>query len=197
FVQSRRGLPYYWRMGIDDSTGGSDRTEAYLKLLAEHERALGIYVTGLVGSPQDAQDILQEGKIVMWRNFDSFEIGTNFLAWGRKILFHQILSWRRKSKRHSGAQLSEETLGILDSTAEIAAKERKWIDREAALSDCMKQLKTAHRELLDMRYRDENSIERIAHQTGKTEGAVYRLLSRLRRSLYECVESNIGGSASA
>jgi DNA-directed RNA polymerase specialized sigma24 family protein len=42
-----------------------DRTEAFLMLLTEHEKRLGIYVTGLIACPQDAQDVLQEGKIVM------------------------------------------------------------------------------------------------------------------------------------
>jgi alpha-L-rhamnosidase len=50
-------------------------------------------VTGLIACPQDAQDILQEGKIVMWRQFHQFELGTNFAAWARKILFYQILAY--------------------------------------------------------------------------------------------------------
>ena len=62
-----------------------DQTEAFIRLLAEHERRLAVYVTSLVGRPQDAQDILQEGKLVMWRHFERFEQGTNFGAWARKI----------------------------------------------------------------------------------------------------------------
>ena len=42
-----------------------------------------------------------------------------------------------------------------------------------------------------MRYRDEASIGRIAHRTGRTEGAIYRLLSRLRVSLFDCVNTTL------
>ena len=173
-----------------------DKTESFLSLLMEHERALGIYVTGLVGSPQDAQDILQEGKIVMWRNFESFELGTNFLAWSRKILFYQVLSWRKRVKKNPKLLLDEEPMGLLDETIESAQRERRWQAREEALCQCLEKLKEEHREILQMRYREEASIERIASKTGKTEGAVYRLISRLRKSLYECIETDVAGEPS-
>lgn len=165
-----------------------DRTEAFLLLLSEHEKRLGIYVTGLISCPQDAQDILQEGKIVMWRNFEKFELGTNFPAWARKILFHQILAYRRRVKREPSGFFSEETLHLLNEESENAHREGRWVKREEALKQCLIKLKDDHRRIVQMRYRDEASIEKIAHRVDRTEGAVYRLLSRLRKSLYECVE---------
>lgn len=168
-----------------------ERTEAFLRLLTEHERKLGIYVTGLVSCPQDAQDILQEGKIVMWRQFHQFELGTNFAAWARKILFYQILAHRRKSKRDKAELLSEKMLESLSEETETAIREQRWQKREAVLKQCVTKLTDDHREILLMRYRDEASIERISHRTERTEGAVYRLLSRLRKNLYHCVEKEL------
>lgn len=172
----------------------NERTEAFLRLLSEHERKLGIYVTGLVVCPQDAQDILQEGKIVMWRQFDQFELGTNFAAWARKILFYQILAYRRRSKRDRSETLSDTMLELLSEESETAIREQRWEKREEALQHCVTKLNREHREILQMRYRDESSIERISHRTDRTEGAVYRLLSRLRKNLYECVEKEIHGT---
>ncbi len=165
-----------------------ERTEAFLRLLAEHERKLGLYVTGLVANPQDAQDILQEGKIVMWRAFDQFQLGTNFAAWARKILFHQILAYRRQSKRRPLQLLSEEMLELLHTESETALSEGRWEQREQALRTCLEKLSPEHRQVVQLRYRDEASIESIAHRVDRTQGAVYRLLSRLRRTLFECVE---------
>lgn len=175
-----------------EGTTENERTEAFLRLLNEHERKLGIYVTGLIHCPQDAQDILQEGKIVMWRNFDQFELGTNFAAWARKILFYQILAFRRKAKRDRADSLSDRMLEILSEESESAHREQRWIKREKALEQCITKLSEDHREILEMRYRDESSIERISHRTERTVGAVYRLLSRLRRNLYLCVEKELG-----
>lgn len=176
---------------MPDETTDDERTEAFLRLLGEHERRLAIYVTGLIACPQDAQDILQEGKIVMWRQFHQFELGTNFAAWARKILFYQILAYRRKSKRVAAATLSDRMLEILCEETESAMKEDRWIRREKALECCVEKLPEDHRDILEMRYRDESSIERISHRTERTEGAVYRLLSRLRKNLYDCVEKEL------
>jgi RNA polymerase sigma-70 factor (ECF subfamily) len=71
-----------------------DRAEEFVFLLARHERLLGAYVMTMVPHPQDADDILQEAKVVMWRNFTKFEPGTNFGAWARKVAFHQVLAYR-------------------------------------------------------------------------------------------------------
>ncbi len=168
-----------------------DRTEAFLLLLNEHERRLALYVTGLVACPTDAQDILQDGKILMWRNFGKFELGTNFPAWARKILFHRILAYRRQVKKKPVALLGEATLELLHDESESAIRERRWERREEALEGCLQKLKADHREVVQLRYRDEASIEKIARSVERTEGAVYRLLSRLRQSLYECVEQEL------
>jgi len=168
-----------------------DRTEAFLRLLTEHERRLAIYVTGLVACPQDSQDVLQEGKIVMWRQFHQFELGTNFAAWARKILFYQILAFRRRSKRDQTEVLSERILEALNEESESAIREQRWEKREKALQICVTKLSGEHREILELRYRDEASIEGISRRTERTEGAVYRLLSRLRKNLYECVEKEL------
>lgn len=176
---------------MNSETNTDERTEAFLGLLGEHEKRLGIYVTGLISCPQDAQDILQEGKIIMWRQFHKFELGTNFPAWARKILFHQILSYRRQSKRHPSERLSDRMLELLSEECETAIREQRWIKREAALQECVLKLPDDHREILQMRYRDESSIETISRKTERTEGAIYRLLSRLRKNLYECVEQEV------
>lgn len=172
--------------------GEEDRTEAFLRLLTEHERRLALYVTGLVACPQDAQDVMQEGKIIMWRQFHQFELGTNFPAWARKILFYQILAHRRRSKRHRSEHLSDRLLELLSEDSESALREQRWERREKALKSCVRQLSPEHREILELRYRDEASIEGISRRTERTEGAVYRLLSRLRKNLYLCVEKQLG-----
>ena len=37
----------------------------------------------------DAEDILQACRLTLWKQFETFEPGTNFLAWARKIALNQ------------------------------------------------------------------------------------------------------------
>ena len=180
----------------DPVVHSQERTEEFLRLLSEHDRMFSIYVTGLVQPLQDAQDILQEGKIVMWRHFGKFKSGTNFLAWGRKILLRQILAYRRKMKHRSHAQLNEDILIMLDAEMDSAMREKRWVEREQALRDCLRKLPPEQRELIEQRYRDEASIEKISRQADKTESAVYQLLYRIRKTLQDCVEHTLNNANS-
>ena len=180
----------------DPVVHSQERTEEFLRLLTEHDRMFSIYVTGLVQPLQDAQDILQEGKIVMWRHFGKFKSGTNFLAWGRKILLRQILAYRRKMKHRRHGQLNEDILVMLDAEMDSAMREKRWVEREQALRSCLRKLPPKQRELIEQRYRDEASIEKISRQTDKSETAVYQLLYRIRKILQDCVELTLNDAHS-
>ncbi|MCB1225212.1 MAG: sigma-70 family RNA polymerase sigma factor [Verrucomicrobiales bacterium] len=166
----------------------SDRTTEFLQLLNAHDRALTLYVYGLVPRDSEAEDLLQQTKMLLWRHFDEFELGTNFLAWARKTAFHQVLSHRRKQKRAHVA-LSDEALEALgEAVAQLAAEPS---ERHEALRDCLARLPEEHRRLIRWRYFDDTDIRAMAEDMGKTETAVYRALSRIRMTLQECLERHL------
>ena len=51
----------------------------------------------------DVDDLLQETNLVLWREFESFEIGTNFTAWAYRIAHNQVLAWRKPVKEYRDA----------------------------------------------------------------------------------------------
>jgi RNA polymerase sigma-70 factor (ECF subfamily) len=165
-----------------------NRAEEFVFLLARHERPLGAYVMTMVPHPQDADDILQEAKVVMWRNFAKFEPGTNFGAWARKIAFHQVLA-HRKRKQRDRLDFSEEFIGAVSGEAEASAEH---LERRAGLlHDCLTKLPADHRDVLHLRYHEGHSIEDMATKLNRTVCALYRLLSRIRQSLHECVTKSL------
>ena len=171
----------------------ADRTTEFLDLLTRHDRALALYVYGLVPSSADAEDILQQTKMLLWREFSRFEPGTHFLAWARKIAFHQILSWRRKRQR-GHLPLSDEMLESLSHEIEKLADQG---DRREALRDCLSKLPHEHRQLVLLRYYEDLEIEQVAERVKSTAGAVYRALSRVRQSLLVCVEKELSQSGAS
>lgn len=165
-----------------------DRTEAFIRLLSEHERRLGTYAMMMIPHAQDCDEVLQEAKLVMWRSFDRFQLGTDFLAWSRKVVFHQVLKYRRRPSRRL-QPFADEILELLAS--DIDSDPFEFDRREEALMTCIEKLSSDHREIVRLRYRDELSIDRISDRSGRTSGAVYRVLSRIRRSLHECVSAQV------
>lgn len=162
-----------------------DQTEAYLRLLTQNDRWLAAYVYSLVHNQADAEDILQDCKMVMWRQFHTFAEGTNFRAWARKIVTFHILNFRRSSAKRSSEPLEEEFIEAI--AAEIERNSAQLDLRAEALQTCLKKLPEAHRKMIVLRYYEDRDIEEIASVTGQTTGAAYRLLSRIRQILNDCV----------
>ncbi|MEO6245078.1 MAG: sigma-70 family RNA polymerase sigma factor [Opitutaceae bacterium] len=162
-----------------------ERDEAYLRLLAEHERALRAYVYSLVGSAADAADILQECKLALWRMFDRFQPGTDFRAWARTVALHQILNFRRAAKRRP--ELPQEWEFIEAVAAEMDCRADELDGRAEWLRHCLKKLPEHHRAMVVWRYYDECDVETIAAKSRRSVLAVYRLLSRIRETLNDCI----------
>jgi RNA polymerase sigma-70 factor (ECF subfamily) len=164
-------------------------TEAYLRLLTQHDRWLATYVYSLVASTTDAQDILQEVKVTMWKQFAKFEPETNFRAWARKIATNQILNYRRAVKKLPNAQLEEQFIEVV--AAEIDRRAEVLDYKADALRICLRKLPEAHRKIVVWRYFEDCGVEEIATKSERSVEAVYRLLSRIRSVLNECVSRQL------
>lgn len=166
-----------------------ERVDAFVQLLAQNHRRLYLYISALVPNRSDAEDILQEASMVLWRCFDEFELGTNFTAWACRVTFNQILAWRKRQQRDR-LEFSE---AFLSAVAEDLSKELEVLDeRSAALGKCIDKLPHHQRELIRLRYSDGQSVETIAVRSNRTVEAVYRMLSRIRQTLFECVNRVMG-----
>lgn len=168
-----------------------DRAEHFIQLLAEHERRLAAYVMTFVSSPTDADDILQETKMWLWRSFDQFEIGTSFGAWARKAAFYRIQQhFRKRGTEDRRLVFSDSCLAKLAEAFERNATYRD--DRIDRLSDCVAKLSLKHRQILSLRYGEELAVEEVAGRIDRTVAATYRVLSRIRLFLRDCVSGEGG-----
>lgn len=175
---------------MDELPPSSDAlTESYLRLLTQHDRWLAAYVHSLVPRAADADDILQEVKVTMWKHFGKFEPGTNFRAWARKIATNQILNYRRAVQRHPSAELEASFIEAV--AAEIDRRADGLDQRAEALRHCLHKLPEAHRKIIVWRYYEDCGIEEIASKSQRSTEAVYQLLSRIRGLLNDCVSRQL------
>jgi RNA polymerase sigma-70 factor (ECF subfamily) len=165
------------------------RTEAFIRLLGQSHRSLHLYVMSLVPNRNDSEDILQQTQLVLWREFEQFELGTNFTAWACRVAFNQVLAWRKRRQRDR-LVFSE---AFLEAVAQEAADGSEWLEeRSQRLAGCLSKLPPHHQELIRLRYAEGTAVETIAAEVNRTVDAVYRMLSRIRQSLYDCVSRSLG-----
>jgi RNA polymerase sigma-70 factor (ECF subfamily) len=163
-----------------------NRVEEFVELLTRNDQALSSYVLSLVPSSSDAQDILQETKLALWRSFGNFELGTDFGAWARRAALNRVLDFRkRKSRENKHLWFSDQCYQFLAAEYELDTERRE--ERMHRLKDCIDKLTYRHRQILVLRYFHDASIEEVAAQVERSVDATYRVLSRIRLTLRKCL----------
>ena len=162
--------------------------ENFIRAFTQSQRALYLYILPLVGNSSDADEVLQETNLVIWAKWNQFEEGTNFLAWGRAIARLEVFRFRRT--RHQKVTFMEDTLlDLVARRAEVISDETE--QRQEALADCLSKLRSKDRELIQMRYAPGVNGDQVANQLGRPANSVYQSLSRIRRTLTECVRHHL------
>ncbi len=173
----------------EESRTGIDHSEAIVRLFAQHQRWLHGYLTALLGSAADAEDVFQEVCVIMWREHHKYALGTSFASWLSVIAYHQVQKFRREQKR------SPRYLGdtLLDYLAEEIPKRADLLEaRRKALGDCVAKLRDADRDLVRLCYAErKTTAKQVAERTGRPANTVYKALHRIRKSLHECVNRTI------
>lgn len=163
----------------------NDRHEEFVTLLtASHDKLLG-YLMSLLGRWHDAQDVLQRSSLLMWRKFDTFEAGSNFVAWASTICFYEAKNFQRLATR-SLLKFDDDLLATL--AAERVADLDLQAHRIAALERCLNEVGPAERELLRSAYAEHGGIAELAAQLQRAPRTLYNKLNILRRRLLECVQ---------
>jgi RNA polymerase sigma-70 factor (ECF subfamily) len=175
-------------IGLDAPHTNPERVEEFLSLVARHQRRLSVFVGSLVPHPPDAEDVLQETNLVLWREFHHFEPGTNFAAWACTVALNQVLAWRKRRQRDR-LVFSEAFLAAVSQ--ELLDEDEAADDRSHALAGCVERMPPHHRQVLALRYTEGQSVESIAARLSRTTEAVYRMLSRIRAALFDCTSRQL------
>ena len=163
------------------------RNQQFLLLLGRHELQLTACVHAMIPSWHDAEDILQETKIQLWREFDKFEQGSDFAAWARTVARY-VVRTHLKQKRRLRQFDGDVAEAIIAQMAKTPAENDR---RLAILAGCVRKLGDDALELLRRCYIDRQKIKDIAESLNRSLTGTYSALSRMRRDLLECVQENL------
>lgn len=172
----------------------SNSDEVFVGLLSECRRPLLGYIASLVGNRHDAEDVLQKTSVTLWRKMDTFEQGTDFMAWATTIAFYEAKNFIRKSGRAHVAFSNE----LMEMLARERADDLSCQDaRLAALDECLKSLEGENRKLVCGFYLDREPILELAAKMGRATQTIYNRLNLIRRQLMQCVTDRNNESVQA
>src|SRR5215211_6359249 len=170
-----------------------ERRDAFARLFAQHDRWLFAYLVSLLGNSAHAEEVFQEVCVVLWREYETFQLGTDFVRWVSVIAHHQVQHFRRQERR-LGPHLSDAAVDLL---AEDAVERAGQLEsRRDALRNCLEKLSSKDRQLVQHCYSDSRmSFKGVAETLGRPANTVYKALNRIRKALYDCIERTLGVEA--
>ncbi|HEY8387187.1 MAG TPA: RNA polymerase sigma factor [Parasegetibacter sp.] len=132
--------------------------------------------------PDDAQDILQEGFVKVFRNIDRFRMEGSFEGWIRRIMVNTAIEFfRRKNHLQPIGEREEQTLDsdYTDALDHLAEKD---------ILTLIRQLSPGYRTVFNMYVIEGYSHKEIAEMLGINEGTSKSQLARAKGLLQKMVE---------
>lgn len=152
-----------------------------------HQSAVRAFAIALTGDFAAADDVVQETFLTVTSKAADFEPETNFVAWACAIARLKVLENRRAARRFAPAVV--ESLAASIPAAELGPDLGQ--ERLPLLLECLKQLPPRARELIRLRYFQEQGPGEIAAALGRTAAGVNTALLKARTVLRECMAAKI------
>jgi RNA polymerase sigma-70 factor, ECF subfamily len=129
-------------------------------LFARHRTHVYRWLLRFVGNETLAEDLLGEVFLDVWRQAGRFQCRSSVSTWLMSIARHKALSARRRRTHSELDDKIETTVADPANDPELALQEK---DRDERLRRALTRLSREHREVIDLVYYHEKSVDEVAH----------------------------------
>jgi RNA polymerase sigma-70 factor (ECF subfamily) len=143
--------------------------QAMRALYVRHNVRVYRFVVRLVADAALAEDVVSEVFLAVWRRADGFEARSRVSTWLLAIARYKALSALRAC---SHEQLDDGAAAAVADPTDDAETILADGDRGMIVRECLAQLSAIHREVLDLVYYHEKSVEEVAEIVGAPASTV-------------------------
>jgi len=161
-----------------ERVAGGD-AQAYRTLVDRHAGPQARYARRLLGNADDAQEVVQEAFLRVWREAGRWQAGqARFSTWLYKVVTNLCIDRKRRWRVLFTDAPPEETDDAPGADGQMMAAEQA-----AALQDCLQELAPRQKTAILLCYFEELSNREAAEIMGLTVEALESLLTRGRQRL--------------
>jgi RNA polymerase sigma-70 factor (ECF subfamily) len=154
-------------------------------LFARHHVRVYRFVLRLVRNEATAEDLISEVFLDVWRQAGKFEGRSAVSTWMLSIArFKALSSMRRRQDAELDEEAAEQVKDDSDDPETTLAKK----DKGAQLRQALTGLSPEHREIIDLVYYHEKSVEEVAGIVGIPEATVKTRMFYARKKLSELLK---------
>jgi RNA polymerase sigma-70 factor, ECF subfamily len=155
-------------------------------LYQRHNVRVYRFVLRLTNDASVAEDLVSEVFIDVWRQADTFKAQSQVSTWLLSIARHKALSALR---RRQDEQLDERMASAIEDPADDPETIVRKEDRSAAMQSCLSQLSVPHREVIDLVYYQEKSVDEVARIVGIPASTVKTRMFYARKQMEKLLAS--------
>lgn len=133
-------------------------------------------------SEAEAEDLLMEGFMTIFKNLSSFSQKSSFDAWARKVMLNTAISHFRNSRRFRLEVLTED-MGVFEDAYDDRQITTNLMTDQLLAE--IQQMPNMMQVVFNLKAVDEYSFTEIAEMLGKNENAIRNSYLRARKWLME------------
>jgi RNA polymerase sigma-70 factor, ECF subfamily len=150
------------------------------------QRQIFRYIAALVPNRADAEEVFQDTCITVLKKWRDYDPSRPMAPWACGIARNMV----RKLFERSGRRGLPFSAVVTDAISESQWKSSLAVDRRLEkLPGCLDRLTPEQRRWLELCYSSGCSIKTLAGQEHVDPQVLYKRLERVRRVLFECIES--------
>jgi len=145
-----------------DSIARGDK-DALKELYVRHYSRVHRFLVRLMGNEAVAEEIVNEAFLAVWRHARRFQAKSRAATWLLAIARHKALT---ELRRRSEAPLEATDAMAIEDPADGPAAAMDKRDRSALLRKCLAKLSPRHREVINLVYYRDKTVEEAARLVG-------------------------------
>lgn len=146
------------------------RNEAFNLLIKKYQEKIYWHVRRLVVDHDDADDLVQEVFIKVWKNLSKFRNDSKLYTWIYRIATNESITFLNKKKQQNNTPLDEVSEELSESL--VASSYFNGDKIQMKLQQALLTLPEKQRLIFNMKYYDDLKYEEISEILGTSVGAL-------------------------
>jgi len=150
------------------------------------------YIRHLGNIPKaEAEDILQEAFLKVWKNLNNIDVSMKFSSWLFRVVHNQAISHlRKRSAFNRGIESFNEDLDSADKAQQVPDTERASGIEVRSVHHILDMLPVQYKEVLVLKFLENMSYEEISDVLRIPEGTVAIRISRAKKQFRKLAEGS-------
>ncbi|MGF7230469.1 RNA polymerase sigma factor [Arachidicoccus sp.] len=163
------------------------KEKAFTDIVKKYQEKIYWHVRRMVIDHDDANDVLQNVFIKVWKALTNFREDSQLYTWLYKIATNECLTFLDQKKRKGSISLDEIESGLsnkIKADEGFDAKKLEW-----RLQLAIQQLPEKQRLVFNLRYYDEMPYEEMSQVLGTSEGALKASYHHAAKKIEEFIKN--------